>query len=109
MEGPDTVPFVVKLRRGLNLNSDLLLKPIINLDPVLQTSLKRVVVTALGFCICEQVCVFVYVFMHACEQTLLVVRLVLCRFTAKAVYFMVFNFSGVETFLYASRKLSVKK
>lgn len=70
MEGPDTVPFVVKLRRGLNLNSDLLLKPIFNLDPVLQTSL---VVTALGLCICERVCVFVYVFMHVCEQTLLVV------------------------------------
>lgn len=70
MEGPDTVPFVVKLRRGLNLNSDLLLKPIFNLDPVLETSL---VVTALGLCICEQVCVFVYVFMHVCERTLLAV------------------------------------
>jgi len=35
MESPETEPFVVKLERGLNMNSDLLLRPIVNLDPVL--------------------------------------------------------------------------
>lgn len=45
MENLGTVSFVAKLRRDLNLNSDLLLRLIINLDPVLEKLFKMDVLT----------------------------------------------------------------
>lgn len=127
IHGKPTVPFVVKLGRGLNLNSDFLLRPIINLDQILENQLKkwmfllksallksidetppeRLVVTVSG-CVDMWMSMCICVHVHACEHTLLV-----CDgsrgFTAKAVHFIFSNFSDGETFLYANRKLNVKK
>lgn len=119
MENLDTVSFVAKLRRGLNLNSYLLLRLTLNSDPVLEKLLKMDVLTekccsqkhrqisprksgsrCLWVCeyVNEYVCLRTCSCMHACEHTLLV------SVHSKLCIFCIFYF-----FQYANRKLSVKK